>query len=94
MAIKDTKKRLNVNLNESLYEEGNAILDQLGLSPSTVVTALYKRIVAEQGIPFKLALTPRETVGNELAQTVMGLPAKPFKNKEEIQKWLANDENW
>ena len=44
-----------------LKEAAERILDGIGLDPTTVVTALYRQIVARNGMPFEFELTDGRT---------------------------------
>ena len=48
---------VRARIEPSLKEEAERILDGIGLDPTTVVTALYRQIVARNGMPFEFELT-------------------------------------
>jgi DNA-damage-inducible protein J len=52
---------LHVRIDESLKENGNAVLEAIGLSASDAVRLLYRRLVAEQGFPLELKVPNAET---------------------------------
>ena len=54
------KKRIQVQVDKSLADEGDAILSELGLTPTTAITMFYKRLVAQGGLPFSTNLTEHE----------------------------------
>lgn len=54
------KKRIQVQVDKSLADEGDAVLNELGLTPTTAITMFYKRLVAEGGLPFSTNLTEHE----------------------------------
>lgn len=47
---------LYVRLNPQTKAKAEQIMDELGVSPSTVVNMLYKQIILQQGIPFSVKL--------------------------------------
>ncbi|TLQ28169.1 type II toxin-antitoxin system RelB/DinJ family antitoxin [Lactobacillus delbrueckii] len=54
------KKRIQVQVDKSLADEGDAVLNELGLTPTTAITMFYKRLVSEGGLPFATHLTEYE----------------------------------
>ncbi|WP_416793179.1 type II toxin-antitoxin system RelB/DinJ family antitoxin [Lactobacillus delbrueckii] len=54
------KKRIQVQVDKSLADEGDAVLNELGLMPTTAITMFYKRLVAEGRLPFATHLTEHE----------------------------------
>lgn len=52
---------LHVRIDERLKENGNAVLEAIGLSASDAVRLLYRRLVAEQGFPLELKVPNAET---------------------------------
>lgn len=87
-----TKKRIQVQVNKSLADEGDAILDYLGLTPTTAITMFYKRLVAEGGLPFSTELTPREKDELEIQQLTKNLPVEHLNTPEKIKKWMHQDD--
>lgn len=87
-----TKKRIQVQVNRSLANEGDAILERLGITPTTAITMFYKRLVAENGLPFSTKLTKREE--NELAIQKMtaSWPVEDLDSSEKIKAWIDKDE--
>lgn len=56
---------LHVRMNSDLKESVDDLIRSVGLNHATVVRMLYKRIVADQGIPFDLRI-PNETTREAL----------------------------
>ena len=52
---------VRARIEPSLKEAAERILDGIGLDPTTVVTALYRQIVARKGMPFEFELTEVRT---------------------------------
>lgn len=82
------KKRIQVQIDKNLATETDQVLDKLGLTPTTLINMLYKRIVAEGKIPFEVSLTEDEKATIDILKYSESLPVKEFKNSKEIQEWL------
>lgn len=52
---------VRARIEPSLKEAAERILAGIGLDPTTVVTALYRQIVARNGMPFEFELTEGRT---------------------------------
>ncbi len=50
---------LQVRVDDSIKEEAAQVFDRLGIDTSTAVRMFLKRVIMENGIPFKMTL-PRE----------------------------------
>jgi DNA-damage-inducible protein J len=48
---------VRARIEPSLKEEAERILKEIGLDPTTAVAALYRQIVARNGMPFEFELT-------------------------------------
>jgi DNA-damage-inducible protein J len=90
----NVKMRLPVDLDAKLMDDGNKVIQQMRLSPTAVVSALYKRIIAEQEIPFKLELSARETAVKQLAEEMVDLLKRKIHNAQELADWLNDDNIW
>ncbi|MCV3740756.1 type II toxin-antitoxin system RelB/DinJ family antitoxin [Lentilactobacillus hilgardii] len=88
----DGKKRVQVKLDSRLNSEVSAVLVELGISPTTMITALYKRVAAEGKIPFEFKLTDDEKARLDLAKAVYDLNVPTLTDPAEIQKYLAEDD--
>lgn len=66
----DTKKRIQIKVDRDLDSDVNAVFEELGLNPTVVVTALYRRVAAEGRIPFEFKLTDDEKARIDLARSV------------------------
>lgn len=86
------KTRIQIQVDQSLKENAEEVLNSLGMTPTAAVTMLFKRIVATDSYPVDLTLTDREKAGNELLKTVNDLPVRDIKSKDEAMKWLSDDE--
>lgn len=87
-----TKKRLQVNIDEQLAKEVDDILDDLGMNPTTLVTALYKRVAAEGRVPFELKLSEVELAKRKIQQLSSKKPVVYFENGQDFEDWLVAEE--
>ncbi|MBU9789170.1 type II toxin-antitoxin system RelB/DinJ family antitoxin [Lentilactobacillus sp. IMAU92037] len=94
MPIKsDKKKRIQVMMDQQLSDDVNDILSDLGLNPSILMNALYRRIEAEGKIPFDFSLTDEERATHHLTSTIKSLGIPIIKNKQEAEKFLFGDDD-
>lgn len=89
---KNDQKKLQVNIDKELAQNVDAILDSLGMNPTVLITALYKRVAAQGENPFPLALTDREKALIGLAKAIDRVPSKHLNTPEDLAEWLENDE--
>ena len=88
-------------IDTGLKENAEAILAQLGITPSSVIQMLYSQIVLQNGIPFDLHLpTPQPTaIGGmtqaeldaELAKGIESIKTGKTYSTEEIDNELAEE---
>lgn len=86
------KARIQIQVDQDLKDSVEEVLSNLGMTPTTAVTMLFKRIVATDSYPVDLTLTDREKATNELMNTVEKLPVNKINSKEEALRWLEEDE--
>jgi DNA-damage-inducible protein J len=86
------KKKVQVNIDKELAQEVEFVLEDLGMNPTVLITALYKRVAAQGEVPFSLALTEREKAKNRLAKAVDKVPTKQLRSMDEIANWLDDDD--
>ncbi|EOI53515.1 type II toxin-antitoxin system RelB/DinJ family antitoxin [Enterococcus gilvus] len=86
------KKKVQVNIDKELAQEVEIVLEDLGMNPTVLITALYKRVAAQGEVPFSLALTEREKAKNRLAKAVDKVPTKQLRSMGEIANWLDDDD--
>lgn len=90
MPTKD-KKRIQVQVDKKLADNTEQILQELGLTPTTAITMLYKRIVANGSLPFDVALTEREKASLDLLSATKNLPVTKLDTQEKLEKWFADE---
>ena len=49
---------VNVRVEPEIKSRAEAILEQLGISPSTLIDLTYRQVIFHNGIPFELTLPP------------------------------------
>lgn len=87
-----TKKRIQVQVDNDIVKEGNEILRKLGLTPTTAITMFYKRLIAEEGLPFSTSLTTREKNELQIQKLSQDSPTIDLDNPENLKKWIEEDE--
>ena len=60
-------KRISLWINKSIKEEAEKIMENLGLTPTTVVNILYRQIIEHMKIPFEIKLDNKMEDTNERA---------------------------
>lgn len=92
---------LYVRMDSELKERAEEILNQLGVSSSSVVQMLYKQIILHRGIPFdvKLPDTQPVSIGGlsgtqidvELQKGMESLEREPTYSVDEVDQELARE---
>lgn len=82
------KKRLQINIDGELAEQSETVLDSLGLNYTTVVTAMLKRLVATNGVPFDLSMTEAEVEKVAMERLVKGIPVVELSTDQDLEKWF------
>lgn len=86
------KKKVQVNIDRNLATNVDEILDSLGMTPTVLITALYKRVAARGEVPFDLSLTKEEKIAIDLANAVNLVPSSHVTSMNELEEWLNEDE--
>ncbi|MDV7719926.1 hypothetical protein GA840_08715 [Pediococcus ethanolidurans] len=92
MAINE-KKRIQVKIDRDLDQNVSLIFDQLGLNSTVVITALYKRIVAEGRVPFEFELTKAEKDSINLTKAVYNYNAPTITGKKKVADYLLGEDD-
>ena len=92
---------LYVRMDSELKERAEEILNQLGVSSSSVVQMLYKQIILHRGIPFDVKLPDtqpvsigglsRAQVDAELQKGMESLEKEPTYSVDEVDQELARE---
>lgn len=89
MATAIHEKRVQVKVDADLKADVDRVLDALGLSQTTLITALYKRVAASGGVPFDLQMTERERLTNRLLTATSQLPVLDLTTDDEaLETWF------
>lgn len=83
----NTKKRVQVQVDSSLLEQSEYILDALGLNVTTYLNMSLKRLTASNGLPFTTSLTEQELSDKLLFEAINQLPAKSSSWEELEQSY-------
>ena len=85
-------KKLQVNINRELAGEAEGVIEELGLTPTTVINALYREIVATGRIPLSLTLTPEQRAELHIRQLSENKPEVEIKTNKDLEEFF-DDEN-
>lgn len=88
----EAKKQIQIKMDRNLASEATAVFENLGLTPTAVITALYKRVAAEGRIPFELSLTEDEKARLDLSKAVYDSKVPTLNDPREIEKYLKEDD--
>lgn len=92
MAVNSVKVQANVD--QQTANEANAILDSLGLTPTSAINALYKAIVNQGGIPFDMKLSREQQLALEIQKAAddAQIPTTVITSRAEFeQAWKEMD---
>jgi DNA-damage-inducible protein J len=78
-------KRISLWIDKSIKEEAEKIMENLGLTPSSVVNILYRQIIEHKKLPFEIKLDARVEDTNERALRLMQSQGMFYEKKEEHQ---------
>lgn len=86
-----TKKMVSLTIDSALSDQARAILSEMGLTQAAVVTALFKRIVADGAVPFDVKLSDAQKAMLEIQRMAQQLPADDLTDKDALKAWFADD---
>ena len=88
-------------IDTNLKENAEAVLSQLGISPSSAIQMLYSQIVLQKGMPFDLRLPApvpkaagamsREELDRELSHAVDSMKAGRVFSADEVDEILSRE---
>lgn len=84
-------KRVQVNVDRSLANEAEDVMDELGLNPTVVINALYKEIVATGRIPLSFSLTPEQRTALQIRQLSKNKPEQNIKDAKALEEFFDAD---
>ena len=92
---------VTARIQPEIKEQAEAILSQLGISPSSAIQMLYSQIVLKKGMPFELKLPSskplavgamtREQLDAELQKGVDSIKAGKVYSADEVDAALAKE---
>lgn len=88
----EAKKKIQVNIDKTLAEQAEAVFHDVGLNQTSALTAFYKKVVAEGGIPFDLHQTSEQKADMALLDATRKIPIKDLKTTDQVKAWF-NDES-
>jgi len=74
---------ISIRTDKGLKEKVGKILTDLGLSHSTAINIYYRRILAQQGIPFEVKIPNKETL-QAMADLEKGENTGKFSSAEDL----------
>jgi len=86
-----SKRNVQVNLDKDLVEQAEIIFNKIGLNQTVTLTAFYKQVVAEGGMPFELKQTPRQRVNQALRSTVKDMPVTHLDSADKVEAWFKDE---
>lgn len=79
---------VSARMNADLKKEAEIILDQVGISHSSAINALYSQIVLQQGLPFEIRI-PQRTKKTDLSLSQIKQAVSEVAQKYGVEKvWL------
>ncbi|KRK70991.1 hypothetical protein FD02_GL000173 [Lacticaseibacillus nasuensis JCM 17158] len=89
MPTKENNGRINARIDPELKAEGDAVLNELGYTPSTLITVLYKTLVRNKAIPREMTmLDPLDIATAQAHDEIANGEDKEFSNVDALMKDL------
>ncbi|EEI71754.1 MAG: type II toxin-antitoxin system RelB/DinJ family antitoxin [Lentilactobacillus hilgardii] len=85
------KKRIQVLIDSDLYDDANEVLSDIGISQSTLINVLLKKVVAEGRVPFDLSQSKRDRLSFELHKAVQDSDIPIIKDQKEVARYLLEN---
>ncbi len=85
------KRDIQIQIDRDLYDDSKRVLDDIGISPTVLINALLKRVVAEGRIPFDIAQTKGGKLGSELKWRVCESNIPVIKDPNEVDRYLLEN---
>ncbi|MCT4487433.1 type II toxin-antitoxin system RelB/DinJ family antitoxin [Levilactobacillus parabrevis] len=87
------KKRIQANIDKELAEQAEQIFSDIGLTTTSALTAFYKQVVANDGMPFELTrITAKEKLDRVVQQEIADGKFKKVSSREELSRLLVGDD--
>lgn len=85
------KKRIQIFGDKGTMESAEYIIKKAGLSPTTLISALYVQIAKTGKIPLSLEATPEELAQAKLIAASYNLPSVKVNNSKTAKDFLDDD---
>ena len=86
-----SNKRVQANVNKKVASQAELVMDELGLNPTVVINALYKKIAATGEIPFSFKLTPEQMDDIKLHEALESIPTKKIRSKSDLKDFFDEE---
>lgn len=83
--------KLQITMDDALKKEAERIIEKLGMTPKTAVTAFYEQIVEQKRIPFDLALSERQMKTRIIQRLAQDSLVRELNTDEKIEAWLNEE---
>lgn len=83
--------KLQITMDDALKKEAERIIEELGMTPKTAVTAFYEQIVEQKRIPFDLALSERQMKTRIIQRLAQDSLVRELNTDEKIEAWLNEE---
>lgn len=91
MTAKIQPKKIQANVDRRVASQAEDIMNELGVTPTVVINALYRRIIATGEIPFSFSLTAEERNALAIKQLAASRPTKVIQTKQDFEDFFDED---
>lgn len=84
--------KVQINIDSNIKKAAEHIIEEVGLTPTTVINGLYRQIIATGGIPFNFSLTPEQIATLDLKITSRDASTHKVSSGKEFER-LFDDDN-
>lgn len=81
--------RISSRIDADLKEQGDAVMAELGVKPSQVISMLYRQMVRTRKLPFEASLDPNDPLTD--MSVYLGIAQGCYGSGEEIDAHIRND---
>lgn len=85
--------RISSRIDADLKEQGDAVMAELGVKPSQVISMLYRQMVRTRKLPFEASLDPDDPANDPKVDIskYLGLAQSYFGSADQIDARIRND---
>ena len=80
---------IRARMEPDLKEEAEAVLAQVGLSPTEAIRLFYRQVTLRQGLPFEVRV-PNAATRQAMAEVRSGKKLKRFKSAADLMRSLGS----